>query len=90
MPKDAIRIVVRIVERPAPTKPNPNIPYQPPKAQVFKAIANCTLNGKSLSRTATSSTEPQARLNAFNKLATLVAKQGDAFPVKGPGVEDIV
>ncbi len=87
MPKDAIRITVRIVDRPDSAKPDPNKPYQPPKAQVFKAIADCTLNGKSLSRHATSSTESQARLNAFDKLATLVAKQGDAFPVKGPGVE---
>ena len=89
MPKDAIRIVVRIVDRPSAAKPDPNQPYRPPKAQVFKAIANCTLNGKPLSRTATSPTESQARLDAFDKLATLVAKQGDAFPVKGPGVEDI-
>ena len=88
MPKDAIRITVQIINRPAEAKPKPNQPYQPPKAQAFKAIANCTLNGKSLSRTATSPTESQARLNAFEKLATLVAKQGNAFPIKGPGVED--
>ena len=87
MPKDAIRIMVRIVDRPDATKPDPNTPYQPPKAQVYKAIANCTLNGTPLSRTATHPTESQARLDAFDKLATLVAKQGDAFPVKGPGVE---
>ncbi|MGJ8635934.1 MAG: hypothetical protein ACSHX5_03720 [Phycisphaerales bacterium] len=89
MPKDPIRITVQIIHRPEQTKPDPNQPYQPPKAPVFKAIANCTLQGKPLSRTATNSTEPQARLDAFNKLATLVAKQGNAFPVKGPGVEDI-
>tara|TARA_R110000744_G_C19284610_1_gene553967 strand:+ start:219 stop:491 length:273 start_codon:yes stop_codon:yes gene_type:complete len=88
MPKNAIRITVRIVDRPNTTKPDPSKPYQPPKAQVFKAIAECTLNGKSLSRNAVSTTESQARLDAFDKLATLVAKQGDAFPVKGPGVED--
>ncbi|MFK7759315.1 MAG: hypothetical protein AB8C13_05145 [Phycisphaerales bacterium] len=89
MPKDAIRVTVRITERPPPAKPDPNKPYQPPKAQVFKAIALCTLNGKPISRTATSPTESQARLDAFEKLSTLIAKQGNAFPVKGPGVEDI-
>lgn len=89
MPKDAIRITVRIVDRPAAAELDPKQPYQPPKAQVFKAIADCTLNGKSLSRHATSSSESQARLNAFDKLATLVAKQGNAFPIKGPGVEDL-
>ena len=87
--KDAIRVTVQITDRPANAKPDPNQPYQPPKAQVYKAIALCTLNGKSISRTATRATESQARLDAFDKLSTLIAKQGNAFPVKGRGVEDI-
>ncbi len=87
MSKQAIKIGVRIVDRPKPTKTPPGQPYRPPKKQRFKAIATCEINGRRLSKTASTETEDQARQEAYSKLATLVAKQG-AIPVKGFGFED--
>tara|TARA_A100001391_G_C5045578_1_gene272047 strand:- start:169 stop:459 length:291 start_codon:yes stop_codon:yes gene_type:complete len=86
MSKAAISIVVRLVESPKPATPKPGQPYQPPKRPVFKSIATCSVNGKRLSKTASMETEAESRLEAFNKLATLVAKHG-AVPIKGVGVE---
>jgi hypothetical protein len=77
MSKDAVQIIVRIVERPvAPKKSKPGTPYQPPKQGKYKAIATCKLNGKPVSRTASMNTEEQTRLEAYSKLASLVAKHG--------------
>ncbi|MGV6814993.1 MAG: hypothetical protein ACWA5W_08305 [Phycisphaerales bacterium] len=87
MAKDAVRVVVRIVERPPSTKTTQSSgAYQPPKHPKFKAIATCQVGEKPLSRTAAMPTEAQARESAYNKLATLIAKHG-AFPIKGPGVD---
>ncbi len=87
MSKQAIKIGVRTVERPKPIKPAPNQPYRPPKKLVFKAIATCEINGKRYSKTASKETEDGSRLEAFSKLATLVAKMG-AMPIKGFGFEE--
>ena len=87
MSKQAIKIGVRIVERPKSIKPTPNQPYRPSKKPVFKAIATCEINGKRYSKTASKETEAVSRLEAFRKLATLVAKMG-AVPIKGFGVEE--
>lgn len=87
MAKDAVQVIVRIVERPSTAKPAQGLgAYQPPKQPKFKAIATCRVGQKPLSRTATMPTEAQARESAYSKLATLIAKHG-AFPVKGPGVD---
>lgn len=86
MPKETIKIGVRIVQRPAPIKPAQGEAYRPPKSPVFKAIATCDIAGKHLSKTASKPTEQEARLEAYSKLATLVAKQG-ALPAKGYGVD---
>jgi len=86
MSKSAISIVVRLVESRKPTPPVPGQPYQPPKRPVFKSIATCEVNGKRLSKTASMDTEAASRLEAYSKLATLVAKHG-AVPVMGVGVE---
>lgn len=86
MTKNAVQIIVRVVERPVePSKPKPGAPYQPPKQAKFKAIATCKINGKQVSRTASMITEEETRLEAYSKLATLVAKHG-SVPVQGPGV----
>jgi len=87
MSKQAIKIGVRIVERPKPIETPPGQPYRPPKKQWFKAIATCELDGKRFSKTASKETEDESRLEAYSKLATLVAKQG-AVPVKGYGFAD--
>ncbi len=87
MSKQAIKIGVRIVERPQSVSTPPGQPYRPAKKQLFKAIATCEINGKRLSKTASKEGETESREEAFNKLATLVAKQG-AFPVKGFGFEE--
>ena len=87
MSKQAVKIGVRIVERPQHIEIPAGQPYQPPKKQLFKAIATCELNGRRLSKTASKETEEASREEAFSKLATLVAKQG-AFPVKGFGLRD--
>ncbi len=85
MAKKAVKIGVRIVERPTPITPDPTKPYQPPKKQVFKAIATCNITGKRYSRTASMPTEQQAREEAYSKLATMIAKQG-AVPVEKYGI----
>tara|TARA_R110002111_G_scaffold127423_2_gene192357 strand:+ start:1633 stop:1938 length:306 start_codon:yes stop_codon:yes gene_type:complete len=86
MSKKAVKIGVRIVDRPTLSKPAPNQPYQPPKKQYFKAIATCNIAGKRFSRTAAAETEEGSRREAYSKLATLIAKQG-AVPVEKYGVE---
>ncbi len=86
MSKQAIKIGVRIVDRPKSIEMPPGRPYQPPKKQRFKAIATCEINNKRFSKTAAKDTEKEAREEAYSKLATLVAKQG-AVPVKGFGLE---
>ncbi len=85
MSKDGIIIVVRIVERPKQADASPGQAYQPPKAPIYKAIATCEIKGKRLSRTSAKPSEVNARMDAYSKLATLVAKQG-AVPVQGHGV----
>lgn len=85
MAKDGISIVVRIVERPKPVESLPGQAFQPPKATVYKAIATCEIKGKRYSRTSAKPTEVNARMDAYSKLASLVAKQG-AVPVQGHGV----
>lgn len=87
MGKQVINVGVRIVERPKPVKAEAGEPYRPAKKQLFKAIATCEIDGKRYSRTASTETEDSSRQEAFNKMATLVAKQG-AFPVKGFGFEE--
>ncbi len=87
MSKQAIKIGVRIVDRPKPIKTPPGQPYRPPKKQWFKAIATCEINSQRLSKTASKETQQAARDEAYSKLATLVAKQG-AIPIKGFGFED--
>jgi hypothetical protein len=86
MSKEAIKIGVRLVSRPEPVQQAPNQPYRPPKAQVFKAIATCSIGNKQFSRTSAKPTEEEARSDAYSKLATLIAKQG-VVPVPGFGVE---
>lgn len=86
MAKETIKIGVRIVQRPEPVKASKDASYRPPKAPVFKAIATCEIAGKHLSKTASKPTEEEARLDAYSKLATLVAKQG-ALPAKGYGLD---
>lgn len=86
MSKKAVQIGVRIVQRPAPVVQDPNKPYQPPKKQLFKAIATCNIAGMRYSRTAAADSETGAREEAYSKLATLIARQG-AVPLEKFGVE---